>query len=200
VNTSTWPELLVIDVEGNGATPPDLVEVAALPIRQGLPDTSAAGAWLIRPPVAVSPFVARIHGLTNAVLADEPTWDTVGPKVSAMLGSAWICAHNAHVDHGVLSRHLPNWRPAGVIDTLRLARATWKGLSSYKLDALIDHAQLDLTQAPAQRHRATFDAYATSYLLLVLADNYPTWEALIAAAVPPGLPGAPEPDPEETLF
>lgn len=32
----SWPaRLLVIDVEGNGASPPDLVEVAALPIRHG---------------------------------------------------------------------------------------------------------------------------------------------------------------------
>ncbi|MEU0095686.1 3'-5' exonuclease [Kribbella sp. NPDC006257] len=200
MNTSTWPELLVIDVEGNGANPPDLVEVAALPIRNGRPDTSTAGAWLIRPPIGVSPFVARIHGLTNAVLANEPTWDTVASDVAKHLGESWICAHNAHVDYGVLSRHLPNWRPAGVIDTLRLARATWKGLPSYKLDTLIAHAELDLTRAPAQRHRATFDAYATSYLFLALAEHYPTWEALIAAAIPPGLPGAPEPEPEETLW
>lgn len=200
MNTSTWPELLVVDVEGNGANPPDLVEVAALPIRQGRPDTSTAGAWLIRPPIAVTPFAARIHGLTNAVLADEPTWDTVAPAVAKLLGESWICAHNAHVDYRVLSRHLPSWRPAGVIDTLRLAKATWRDLPSYNLDALIARAELDLTQAPAQRHRATFDAYATSCLFLALADTYPTWEALITAAIPPGMPGAPEPEPEETLF
>lgn len=31
MNFSSWPPLLVVDVEGNGANPPDLVEVAALP-------------------------------------------------------------------------------------------------------------------------------------------------------------------------
>lgn len=118
--------MLVIDVEGNGASPADLVEVAGLPIRDGRPDTSSAGAWLIRPPAPVTPFAARIHGLTNAVLAEQPTWDRVAPEIAALLGDTWVCAHNAHVDYGVLGRHLPDWRPSGVIDTLRLARATWK--------------------------------------------------------------------------
>lgn len=200
MSTTTWPPLLVIDVEGNGANPPDLVEVAALPIRDGRLDTSSAGAWLIRPPVPVTPLAARIHGLTNAVLADKPTWDRVAPQVETLLGRSWVCAHNAHVDYGVLHRHLPAWEPVGVLDTLRLARATWKGLPSYGLDALIAHAKLDLTAAPARRHRATFDAYATSRLLLALAAEYPTWQALVAVAVPPGMPGHPVPEQEATLW
>ncbi|MGH3925767.1 MAG: hypothetical protein ACRDTT_23395, partial [Pseudonocardiaceae bacterium] len=53
-DTENWPRLLVVDVEGNGATPPDLVEVAALPVRAGTPDTRNAGAWLIRPPTPVT--------------------------------------------------------------------------------------------------------------------------------------------------
>ncbi|WP_242334215.1 hypothetical protein [Streptomyces formicae] len=52
---STWPRLLVVDVEGNGLNPPDLVEVAALPVHAGRPDTSTAGAWLVRPPRPVTP-------------------------------------------------------------------------------------------------------------------------------------------------
>lgn len=200
MNPSTWPRLLVIDVEGNGANPPDLVEVAALPVRDGAPDTTVAGAWLIRPPIPVTPFAARVHGLTNERLAGCPPWGQIADHVRAMIGGAWICAHNAHVDYRVLARHLPGWQPAGVLDTLRLAKATYPGLPSYKLDALIDHTHLDLTHAPAQRHRATYDAYATTLLFLTMANQHPTWDALVAAAVPPGLPGAAEPDQEPTLW
>ncbi|MEU7205452.1 hypothetical protein [Streptomyces sp. NPDC045470] len=57
-----------------------------------------------------------------------------------------------------------------------------------------------LSAAPAQRHRATFDAYATAQLLIAMATHYRTWDQLVAAAVPPGLPGAPEPDQEPTLW
>ncbi|MGH3311961.1 MAG: 3'-5' exonuclease [Streptomyces sp.] len=120
------------------------------------------------------------------------------PRENAQRGNAWICGHNAHAEYGVLIRHLPDWPPAGVIDTLRLARATYKNLPSYSLDALI--SQPDLTHASAQRHRATFDAYATAQLLIAMAGQYDTWEQLTAVAVPPNMPGAPEPEEEQTLW
>ncbi|MFF0515494.1 hypothetical protein [Streptomyces sp. NPDC004250] len=50
MNFATWPALHVVDVEGNGTNPPDLVEVPALPIRDARPDKSTAGWWLTRPP------------------------------------------------------------------------------------------------------------------------------------------------------
>lgn len=200
MNFSSWPSLFVVDVEGNGTNPPELVEVAALPVRDGGPDTSTAGAWLIKPRHPVTPFAARIHGLTNQRLESAPGWEEIADQVHTLLGVAWICAHNAHLDYRVLSAHLPRWQPAGVLDTLRLAKATYPGLRRYSLDALIEHVRLDLRGAPAHRHRATFDAYATAQLLIAMAAHYDTWDQLVAAAVPPGLPGAPEPEEEPTLW
>ncbi|MER6640602.1 3'-5' exonuclease [Streptomyces microflavus] len=200
MNFSSWPSLLVVDVEGNGTNPPDLVEVAALPVRDGRPDTSTAGAWLTRPKNPVTPFAARVHGLTNKRLEHEPGWEEIADTVHTLLGGSWICAHNAHVDYKVLSAHLPRWQPAGVLDTLRLAKATYSGLPKYGLDALIEHVRLDLSAAPAQRHRATFDAYAAALLLIEMAGHYDTWDRLVAAAVPPGLPGAPQAAEEPTLW
>ncbi|MGW3521835.1 3'-5' exonuclease [Streptomyces hydrogenans] len=200
MNFSSWPALLVVDVEGNGTNPPDLVEVAALPVRGGHPDKTTAGAWLSKPSRPVTLFAARVHGLTNQVLEGKPGWEEIADEIHAFLGTAWIAAHNAHVDYRALAAHLPKWQPAGVIDTLRLAKATYPGLRKYSLDALIEHARPDLSEAPAQRHRATFDAFATAQLLLAMATHYDTWDQLVAAAVPPGLPGAPEPEQEPTLW
>jgi DNA polymerase III epsilon subunit-like protein len=200
MNHSTWPTLLVVDVEGNGANPPDLVEIAALPIRDGRPDVGTAGAWLIRPARPVTPFAARVHGLTNEILASCPAWPDVAGQVRRLLGDAWICAHNAHTDYRALSAHLPGWAPAGVLDTLRLARTTWPGLPAYSLDALLETAQPDLSAVPDRRHRARYDAYATARLLLAMAEHYPSWDQLAAAAVPPGLPGAPQPEQDPTLW
>lgn len=196
-----WPSrLLVVDVEGNGAQPPDLVEVAALPIRHGTPDTSTAGAWLIRPPAPVTPFATQVHKIANDYLTDCPPWEAVSEQVCLMLDGAWICAHNASVEFKILTRHLPGWQPTGVLDTLRLARATYADAPKHNLDALIEHTHLDLTGAPAHRHRATFDAYATGLLLLRMADQYTTWEGLAKAAVPPGMPGAPADEAAPTLW
>ncbi|MGW6790811.1 3'-5' exonuclease [Streptomyces chartreusis] len=200
MNLATWPALLVVDVEGNGTNPPDLVEVAALPIRDGRPDKSSAGWWLTRPNRPITPFATQVHGWTNDAVADKPAWAEVAEKVRAFLGDTWICAHNAHTDYRVLGAHLPGWEPAGVLDTLRLARNTFPDLGKYSLDKLIKHMKPDLSEAPGVRHRATFDAFATAQLLTTMASRYDTWDQLVAAAVPPGLPGAPEPERDPTLW
>ncbi|MFG2351553.1 3'-5' exonuclease [Streptomyces phaeochromogenes] len=200
MNFASWPALLVVDVEGNGTNPPDLVEVAALPVRDGAPDKTTAKAWLTRPNRPVTAFATRVHGLSNNDLADKPAWAQIAGQVHTFLGTAWICAHSAHTDYRVLRAHLPGWEPAGVLDTLRLARATFPDLDGYSLDALIKHLQPDLSEAPAQRHRATFDAFATAQILIAMTAHYQTWDQLAAAAVPPGLPGTPEPDKDPTLW
>ncbi|ARQ71613.1 3'-5' exonuclease [Streptomyces marincola] len=148
-------------------------------------------------------FATRVHKLTNADLADCPTWSEVAEEVSEALGDAWICAHNASVEYRVLRRHLPEWRPAGVVDTLRLARATYPDAPKHALDALTEHVGLDLTRAPGQRHRASYDAFAAAQLLLAMAAHYSSWEEL---AVKGTLPGCAPPEPAarptapETLF
>ncbi|WP_433225356.1 3'-5' exonuclease [Microtetraspora malaysiensis] len=183
----TWPHLLVVDVEGNGATPPDLVEVAAVPIAAGRPVPESACRTLVRPPRPITRFATRVHRITNQDVAGAPSWEEVAPAVHAHLRHTWIAAHNAGVDYNVLRRHLPGWKPAGVIDTLRLARATYPAAPRYTLDALLAYAAIPLTGIGGRRHRAGFDAHATALLLLDLARRYPSWDALTAAAVPPGL-------------
>ncbi|MFE5971355.1 exonuclease domain-containing protein [Streptomyces sp. NPDC056460] len=204
MNFSTWPRpLFVVDVEGNGATPPDLVEVAAIPIEDGEPQPHAARTWLVRPPTPIPSRITRIHGITNAMTADAPTWPEVAPQVQALLDGAWICAHSASVEYSVLTRHMPSWKPAGVIDTLRLARATFRDHKGFGLDALIAHTGIRMDDVPGARHSAGYDAYATGLLLQHLAAHYDSWEAMAAHAVPPGMPGitqpAPEPE-EQTLW
>lgn len=71
MNFSTWPRrLFIVDVEGNGATPPNLVEVAAIPVENGEPQPAAARTWLVRPPAPIPPRITRIHGITNEMVAD----------------------------------------------------------------------------------------------------------------------------------
>ncbi|MDI5974057.1 3'-5' exonuclease [Streptomyces sp. SL13] len=193
----TWPRLLVVDVEGNGQTPPDLVELAIIPVEHGRPVPEAGRATLIRPPHPITPFATRVHHITNQDVQQAPRWEQIAAAVQTDLTGCWIAAHNASVDYGVLKRHLPEWKPAGVLDTLRLARATYSDAPRHGLDALIEHTRLDLSTVQGRRHRAGYDAHATALLLLDLAAHYPTWDALTAGAVPAGMPGAPAPDHED---
>ncbi|NEA60135.1 3'-5' exonuclease [Streptomyces sp. SID13666] len=185
----SWPPLLVVDVEGNGATPPELVEVAILPITDGVLHAERRREWLIRPAAPIPNHIVRIHGITNEALAGKPAWPEVAEDIRGALGQAWIVAHNASVEYKALTGHLPGWEPAGVIDTLRLARATYPEAAKHGLDPLIQHLGLPVADIPGQRHRAGFDAHATALLLLDAAAHYDSWDELISVAVPGTLPG-----------
>lgn len=184
----TWPpKLLVVDTEGNGASPPDLIELAAVPITAGAVRPGAIRQTLVRPPTPVTPLATSVHGLTNQDLANAPIWETIAPVVRADLDGAWIAAHNATVDYRLLARLLPDWEPAGVICTLRLARGRRPDLPRHTLDALIAALPVPLAGVAGARHRAAFDAHATALLLLALAQPLDSWDALAEVAVPPSL-------------
>jgi DNA polymerase III epsilon subunit-like protein len=170
--------LVVVDVEGNGQQPPDLVEVAIVALESG---AIAGGAheWLVRPETPITPIVSRLHGIKNDMVAGAPPFTDVAAAIREVLRDDYFVAHNAHVDLDVLSRSLPGWTPRGVIDTLRLAREFLPGRKSYSLTALAK----DLGLAPvafghtpvvgdAKRpHRAAYDALVTANLFVALARN-----------------------------
>lgn len=165
-----WTDLTyaVVDVEGNGQQPPDLVELAVVPVIGGV--IGEPTSWLVRPERPIRYFATRIHGLTSKDVADAPPFATIRDDVlSALKGSA-IVAHNAHVDVGVLSRELGDWEPPEVFDTLKLARRFLPGQESYRLGALADAFKLaeELPDGLVP-HRASYDAVVTARLFVRLA-------------------------------
>jgi exodeoxyribonuclease X len=158
----------VADVEGNGQQPPELVEVAVVPILDGV--IGEAASWLVRPARPISRIAARIHGLTDLDLAGAPTFAAIEGEVRQALAADVLVAHNAHVDVGVLRRHLGGWACPEVFDTLKLARRLLPGQASYKLGALVAAMGLaDGLPAGLAPHRATYDALVTSRLFVGLA-------------------------------
>jgi DNA polymerase III epsilon subunit-like protein len=177
----------VVDVEGNGQQPPEIVEIAILPI-DGMNVAGEPVAWLVKPEQSIAPIVTRkVHGIRNADVADAPGWSEVAPEVGAALAHRIPIAHNARVEYDVLRRHMPSWAPATVLDTLRLARAVWPGLGTYNLDRLLDHTGIVLGDGSGQRHRAGFDVQATALLFLALAKTAESREQLFTLASLPGL-------------
>jgi exodeoxyribonuclease X len=116
-----WTSLthVVVDVEGNGRQPPDLGQLAAVPIVGGT--IGEPVSWLVRPDQPIKHFATRIHGLTNRDVADAPVFAAIRDDVLAALDGAALVAHNAHVDIGVLSRKFGAWQRPEVFDTLKLA-------------------------------------------------------------------------------
>ncbi|MFG1817479.1 exonuclease domain-containing protein [Kribbella sp. NPDC049174] len=161
-------EFAVVDVEGNGQQPPDLVEISIVPIRRGT--IGDPKTWLVRPPRPITSIARRIHRITDAQVADAPTVADVADELRRFLDGRVFVAHNAGVDLGVVSRSVPGYQPELTLDTLRLARRLLPGLASYRLGALVEslHLAQDLPAGLAP-HRATYDAIVCARLLKRLA-------------------------------
>lgn len=127
----------------------------------------------INPQREVDAGAFQVHGISNEMLADKPTFKQIVDEFKLFVGDADLIIHNAAFDIGFLNYEyslLPQ-KPASltthckVIDTLLLARAKHPGQKN-NLDALckrygVDNSQRDL-------HGALLDAeiLADVYLLM----------------------------------
>ncbi|NMY78228.1 3'-5' exonuclease [Pseudomonas rhodesiae] len=159
-----WPSepIVIVDVEGNGHTPPDLVElaIASFPVVEG----DEPSSWLIKPPNPITWQAKRVHGIGNTKVKSSPVWEELREDVEQQLLGKWFVAHNASVDYGVMKRHLPDWAPIGVIDTLKLSRHVYPDAQSHSLSALLALTGLD-AEVSGDLHRAGEDARVTALLL-----------------------------------
>jgi exodeoxyribonuclease X len=160
----------VIDVEGNGQQPPDLVELAVVSIVTG--EIGQPRAWLCKPDKPITAMARRIHGITNDMVASSPVFAAIAPEVRAQLGDAVVVAHNASVDLGVLKRKLPGFEPSAVLDTLKLSRRLLPDQASYRLGALVSYLHLaDGLPPQLKPHRATYDVLVTARLFVRLVTR-----------------------------
>jgi exodeoxyribonuclease X len=190
-----WTSLdyTVLDIEGNGQRPADLVELAVVPITAGA--IGEPTSWLVRPERPITAFARRIHGISAELVADAPVLADIAEEIRARLKDAVIVAHNAPVDLKVLRRSLPGWEPLEVFDTLKLARRLRPERLSYRLGALADAFTLADGLEPEHRpHRATYDALVAARLFAYLATSSavrPLTVNQLRHADPGGQDGAP---------
>jgi len=167
---AAWTSLdyAVIDVEGNGQQPPDLVEIAIVPISQGA--IGPAESWLVRPPRPITSIARRFHRIADEEVAAAPSVADIAPELRAALDGRVLVAHNANVDLGVVARELPGYAPSQVVDTLKLARRLLPGRPSYRLGALVEELNLaDGLPNDLRPHRATYDAIVCARLFVHVA-------------------------------
>lgn len=168
-------ELVALDLEGSGAQDRDqeaILEIALVPLNGWQPDLTAAYHSLINPgrPIPRRPWLSP--GLTTDVLSQAPSLAAVEPEIAHRINGKYLVGHNIWVDWRLLHRRCPSISPAGVIDTLRLARRVRPGVSN-SLGALVKAYDLTSTVdqlAPGSvPHRALWDTIAAALLLPILA-------------------------------
>ncbi len=166
--------ILAVDTETTGFNPAEghaLVEVATVTL-----DADALGeTWssLVRPGRAIPPDASKVHGITDAMVADAPAPEAVAAELRRRCGELPLVFHNAPFDLPFLIALLraggqpPLLNP--IIDTLGLARGLG-GPGGNSLGALA--ARLGLPRET--QHRALGDARTTARLFLALSAR---WEA-----------------------
>ena len=108
------------------------------------------------------PDALRVHGLSDAFLADKPLFTAVAEELLAYLAEAEVVIHNAAFDVGFLNQELRRCKRSpldGVVgkvtDSLLMAREMFPGKSN-SLDALCK--RLDVDNSNRTLHGALLDA------------------------------------------
>ncbi len=111
---------------------------------------------------ASHPDALKVHGLTEAFLADKPPFADKADEVMSFLAGAEVIIHNAEFDVGFMDAELARVDRAGlrsqvgaVLDTLFMAREQFPGKSN-SLDALCRRLEVDNSQRTL--HGALLDA------------------------------------------
>ena len=151
---------VIFDVETTGAAAGKgggITEIGALKLVGG--QIVEEFSTLVNPGRPIDPFVVRLTGITDRMVADAPPISEVMPRFEEFVEGSIVVGHNVQFDCSFVAAArdgvpLPN----PVLDTLKLARCLVPGLRRYRLSALVNH--FGVRQAP--NHRALADASATT--------------------------------------
>lgn len=163
--------LVVVDLETTGlsASAAGIIEIGAARVQNGrIVETFAQ---LVNPGTPVPPFISRLTGIHDGMLADAPGIEVVWPRFRAFLGTDVVVAHNASFDLGFLNAAATAFDgsvlPQPHLCTLKLARRLLPNVRRRGLDALAAHFAIP----QADRHRALGDVRITVEVLFHLLER-----------------------------
>jgi len=164
---------VVLDTETTGLDPSSghrVVEIGCVELVNHVASGESFHCY-INPKRAMPAKAERVHGLSDAFLADKPEFEAVADGFVDFIGDAPLIIHNAAFDLGFLNMELARLSrdpiPAErATDTVKLARRKFPGAPA-NLDALCRRFGIDLSAR--SKHGALLDAelLAEVYLELV---------------------------------
>jgi DNA polymerase-3 subunit epsilon len=155
---------IFLDTETTGLSATDgdrIIEIGCIEYDNRRP-TGRTLHHYVNPGRSSHPDAIRVHGITDAFLADKPPFAAVVDEVLDFLSGADLVIHNAAFDVGFLDAEFKRLdkpstsRLAGkVTDSLLLAREMFPGKAN-SLDALCRRLEVD--NSHRERHGALLDA------------------------------------------
>lgn len=188
------PCYVLLDLETTGGNPLNsrITEIAAVRVENG--QEVARWSTLVNPGTRIPPLIQNLTGISNAMVADAPSFDEVGATLLKLLDGAVLVAHNVRFDHGFLLNEYARMDVALRVKTLctvRLSRKLYPQHKGHGLDAIMQRHGL----TTLSRHRAMGDVDLVQSFLQVarreLGADAVSQQAQIllqgSAAVPPHL-------------
>ena len=123
-----------IDIEVTGNNPPEIVEIAVVWVVNGIIEGDIS--WLVKPNNEISWRAIKIHWINDNMLIDKLTFKDIKEEVSNIINNSYLLSHNVSVEKDFLVEQMPEWKPLGFIDTLKLSRKLITSVDSYSLEKL----------------------------------------------------------------
>ncbi len=158
---------MVLDVETTGgkAGTDRVIEIGAVKVQAG--EVLATFSTLLNPGRTIPSFISRLTGISNAMVADAPTFADIADKLAEFLQGAVFVAHNAKFDYGFIRSEFARCDitfEMPQLCTVVNMRRYYPGLASYSLGKLCEEFEIKLHN----HHRALADATATVELLKLI--------------------------------
>ncbi len=156
--------LAIVDLETTGgrATRDRVTEVGVVLVDGG--GAVAEHAWLVHPGVRIPPFISRLTGIDDGLVADAPPFGALARELLELLDGRLFIAHNARFDFGFLRAEFARLElrfAPRVLCSARLSRRLFPEHRRHNLDSLVARHGLEV----AHRHRALDDARAVWHWL-----------------------------------
>jgi DNA polymerase III subunit epsilon len=160
----------IVDLETTGGHPEtDRIIEVAIYIHDGNKIVDEYSS-LVDPGVEIPPFIARLTGISDAMVSKAPDFSAIAPKIASLLEGNIFVAHNVMFDYSFLMHSLAREGfnfSNHLLCTCKTSRSLLPGHPSYSLGRLCRSLSIELKDA----HRAAADAKATAYLLDLLIEK-----------------------------
>jgi DNA polymerase-3 subunit epsilon len=164
-----------LDTETTGLEKQDeIVEISILDF-----DAKILLQSYVKPVNPLTPAATRIHGITNAMVADAPTWPALWPRVRGALFGRPVAAYNAPFDLRMMqqthARYKIPWRETFEWIDVMILYSNYCGVwdpirKSMKYFSLSDAGKRFNISLP-NAHRASADALLTRAVLHSIAGE-----------------------------
>lgn len=164
-------EMVALDTETTGldVATDRIVQIGAVRLRgDSIGDESLD--LMVDPGVPIPAAATRIHGLTDADVADAPGPVEALARLAEFIGGAVVIGHSVHFDLAVLrheaARHGMEWTEPTALDTALIASALSPAQVDVSLEALTDLLGVSIEG----RHTALGDARAAAAALAAMLE------------------------------